>query len=237
MRCLEQLINLEEPAWPDVQEWSKAVGRKVEFLPPKEPDRGDALVQCQVTTRSPMGAIVYESGGILVDDGWIRIFGSGHEKLSRSLPQYTLEATGNNVLSGQMSLIADDIVGGVFALDAGVLGNPGKVFFFQPDDLSWVDTGMTYSEFIYFCFAGDLDDFYGKLRWPGWRETHADFSGNRTICFVPPLCMQPFAVPRKKTVKDKIVGDIPVLESYGFLLDLAEQLEGVSGVVKFTVKD
>jgi len=44
-----------------------------------ETNRKSALVAVQVTTRSPMGAIIYETGGILVDHGWIRILGSGCE--------------------------------------------------------------------------------------------------------------------------------------------------------------
>lgn len=40
-----------------------------------------ALLATQVTTRSPMGAVVYHTGGILVDHGWIRILGAGECKL------------------------------------------------------------------------------------------------------------------------------------------------------------
>jgi hypothetical protein len=35
-----------------------------------------------------MGAIIYETGGLLVDNGWIRILGSGHKKLDRNLPEW-----------------------------------------------------------------------------------------------------------------------------------------------------
>ena len=40
-----------------------------------------ALYKTQVTTRSPMGAIIYETMNILIDNGWIRILGSGNEKI------------------------------------------------------------------------------------------------------------------------------------------------------------
>ena len=36
--------------------------------------------------RSPLGAVVYETGGILVDGGWLRILGSGNARLTRTLP-------------------------------------------------------------------------------------------------------------------------------------------------------
>lgn len=232
MRSLEELLNLEDPGWPVVQEWMSSSPKNIEVLPPQEPARSEALVRCQITTRSPMGAIIYETGGIFVDDGWLRILGSGHERLNRSVPHWTLEATGNDVLSGQMSLIADDITGGVFALDAGMLGNPGSVFYFQPDSLTWMDMGRGYSDFIYFCFTADLDDFYGQLRWPGWRETHSNFPGNKTVCFTPPIMLQPIIQSQKKTIGQRISGEIPCLESFTFNLDLSLQLNGAEYAVE-----
>lgn len=45
---------------------------------PRDPAAAEAeLVKTQVTTRSVMGAVVYETGGILIDRGWLRILGSG----------------------------------------------------------------------------------------------------------------------------------------------------------------
>ena len=80
MRPISELINIEEPAWPDVQEWIAGAKNPVEGLPANDGDREAALLAVQVTTRSPMGAIVYESGGLLIDHGWLRILGCGHER-------------------------------------------------------------------------------------------------------------------------------------------------------------
>src|SRR5438105_2276535 len=88
LRQLEDLLDQNDPAWPLVQEWIRSANHPVEVLPPSEPQRGEALVQLQVTTRSPMGAVVYETGGLLIDDGWLRLLGSGHERLPRSLPAW-----------------------------------------------------------------------------------------------------------------------------------------------------
>src|SRR5581483_2004912 len=85
MRTIEELIDTD-PAWPIVQDWLRTATNGAEVLPASESDRSDALVATQVTTRSPMGAIIYETGGILVDFGWIRILGSGHPRLPRTLP-------------------------------------------------------------------------------------------------------------------------------------------------------
>ena len=77
MKTFEELLNLQEPGWAVVQGWLREATNTVEVLPPIEANRKSALVAIQVTTRSPMGEIIYEAGGILVDHGWIRILGFG----------------------------------------------------------------------------------------------------------------------------------------------------------------
>ena len=59
-----------------MQQWVAEATNPVEVLPPPEGAiREKALVDSQVTTRSSMGAIIYETGGILVDHGWLRFLG------------------------------------------------------------------------------------------------------------------------------------------------------------------
>lgn len=89
-RTLDQLVSKDEPAWPLVKNWIRLAKNQVEVLPPDIKSRGDVLVQTQVTTKSPMGALIYETGGLIVDHGWLRILGSGHPKLPRSLPGWNL---------------------------------------------------------------------------------------------------------------------------------------------------
>ncbi|WP_255490641.1 DUF2625 family protein [Dysgonomonas sp. 511] len=31
-----------------------------------------------------MGAIVYETGGLLIDDGWIRVLGAGSDRMKQT---------------------------------------------------------------------------------------------------------------------------------------------------------
>ena len=111
-KTLEELVNMQEPAFPLVQEWVAKAVRPVEMLPPS-PGRDEVLLQTQVTTRSPMGAIVYETGGVLFDRGWLRVLGSGHERLTRTLPGW------NEGRCDGFYLVADDAVGGFFAINGG----------------------------------------------------------------------------------------------------------------------
>jgi hypothetical protein len=83
MRPLEELINKEDSGFRLIENWIKEAKNGVEILGKDSTKADTALYRTQVTTRSPMGAIIYETGGILVDNGWIRILGSGSENEKR----------------------------------------------------------------------------------------------------------------------------------------------------------
>ena len=123
MRELEELIDDDEPALPLIREWLAAAEVPCEMLEPSA-RRGEVLLGLQVTTRSPLGAIAYETGGLIIDGGWLRILGSGHSRLTRDIPQW------NAGRANGFLLVADDATGGFFAIDGGGLGgDPGKVWY------------------------------------------------------------------------------------------------------------
>ncbi len=73
-----------------------------------------------------MGAIALETGGILIDHGWLRFLGSGHERMRGSL--LTWNANGGMIESHLLKnafIVAHDVVGGFFALNGGAF--PGKL--------------------------------------------------------------------------------------------------------------
>lgn len=84
-RTLEELIDANEPGWPVAQEWAKNATNPVELLSADRARGEETLPALQVTSRSPMGAISLACGGILVDRGWLRILGSGHERITGDL--------------------------------------------------------------------------------------------------------------------------------------------------------
>lgn len=128
-----------------------------------------------------MGASIYETGGILVDDGWLRILGSGCKAMDRDLMGW------NKDKQRGFLLIADDVIGGFYALNGGAFGSEalGKIFYFAPDNLRWEATNKTYSEFLTFCFSGDLASYYKNLRWKGWEEEVQALTGNQGIACYP----------------------------------------------------
>jgi hypothetical protein len=75
-----------------------------------------------------MGAIVYETGGLLIDNGWLRLLGSGHDRLTRTLPSW------NHERSAGYLLVGGDVIGGFFAINGGALGpDPSKLYYWAPE--------------------------------------------------------------------------------------------------------
>lgn len=187
MRTLQELINKEEPGWAIVKEWIDLAKNKIEVLPTDAQKAEKALVKTQVSTRSLMGAIVYETGGLLVDNGWIRILGAGGERMSRNLPDWNFGKTFNR--QGETPpylLIADDVIGGFYALNGGFLGeDTGNIYYFAPESLKWMPTNMGYSQFLLFCFETNMDEFYGGLRWDNWQEDVSKLHPDYGYSFFP----------------------------------------------------
>jgi hypothetical protein len=188
-RPLEQLLDVNDPGWPVVEQMIARATNKVEILPVERADGERTLLAIQVTTRSPMGAIAYQTGGLLVDHGWIRILGGGHQRLPRTLATWNFpdsDAAQPRLPGG--FLIADDVLGGFFALDGGAFGgNAHRVFYFAPDALRWEDLGRGYTEFLDFVLAGDLAKFYAGQRWRGWQDLADALAGDRAFDFYPML--------------------------------------------------
>jgi len=189
MRSLEELINKTDSGWSFVKEWIDSAKNKVEILPVDTTKAKEALFKTQVTTRSPMGAIIYMTGGLLVDNGWIRILGSGNTKLNRSLPDWNKGKTlKDSVETSGFLLIADDVIGGFFILNSGIFGKDvGKVYYFSPDNLEFEPLDLTYSEFLFFCFNQNLANFYEGYRWKNWKDDVSNLPGDKVYNFVPAL--------------------------------------------------
>jgi len=172
---------------PMIRSWLDGSPRRVEILG-CAPDHGEvSLVALQVTTRSPLGAIAYETGGVFIDDGWIRVLGAGSTRLARTIAGWNgLPCDpGDAYLPGAM-FVADDVIGGLFAVDVGALGGVrGNVSYFAPDRLSWEDTQLGYTEWLHWAFTGDLDKFYDGSRWPEWRSEVASLAGTHAYSILP----------------------------------------------------
>ena len=164
-----------------------------------------------------MGAVVYETGGIIIDDGWLRILGSGSAKLPRGLGSWNLGRTQSEPAGpAPYYLFADDVAGGYFAINGGGLnGKVGNVFYLPPDTLEWEDCGKGYGDFLNWALNGDLQLFYENLRWKNWHEEIRDLNGDSVYTFFPFLWTEEGSdinqVSRKR---------IPIAEHYASTLNL-----------------
>jgi hypothetical protein len=214
----------EDPAWPLVKAWIAAATHRVEVLAARDPDRTQALVELRVTTRSTMGAVVYETGGLLIDDGWLRVLGSGNPRLPRTLPGWN---HGRSWLNPEASppflIVADDALGRSFAIDGGALGGkPGDVHYFAPDSLRWESLEGGYSDFLRWALSGKLDDYYGGLRWRGWRDEVQPLPGDRAFMIYPPLWAKGPAIEGRDR------HPVRMAELFAMQLDVAQQLAGAT---------
>ena len=221
MQPVNELINTTNPGWPVVKDWIESAKNKVEILTADSAKAKDALFKTQVTTRSPMGSVVYMTGGIFVDDGWIRILGSGNPKLNRTLPDWNKEKSIQKF--GEASpflLVADDAIGGFYLLNGGGLGKDlGKIYYFSPDNLTYEPLDLTYSDFLQFCFNNDLDKFYKGKRWTKWKDEVSKLDGDKVYSFYPTLWSTEGKNINKNTRKV-----ISIEEQYNLNIETRKQL-------------
>lgn len=213
MRDLSGLIDQQEPALPLILHWIETAEIQCDVLPASD-RRAEVLHRLQITTRSPLGALAYETGGLMIDGGWLRFLGSGHPRLSRDI------ATWNAGRSNGFLLVADDAVGGFFALNGGAFGpTVGSVYYWPPDDLTWQDLNLGFTDFLRGCLTSRLNDFYSTLRWPNWRHDVSGVSGDSCFTFYPFLW----------TVQGSLTGSrrsaIPVHEAFDFKTDSIRQIQ------------
>ncbi len=78
---------------------------------------------------------------------------------------------------------------------------------------------MTYTDFLDFCFNGNLTKFYANLRWTNWKEDVSKLDGNMVFTFVPYLWTKQGKNINKNTRKP-----VPIEEQYISNLSLRKQL-------------
>lgn len=219
-RPLSDLLNTADPGWPVVLDLIAAATNAVEVLPRERARSEQTLLRLQVTTRAPLGAIAYECGGLLIDHGWVRVLGGGHSRLPRDVASWNLGAgeDRNDRLPGAL-LVADDVLGGFFAINGDAFpGPPKNVHYFAPDTLAWEDLGRGYTEFLRFLMVADLDAFYEERRWPGWQDEVSQLNGDSVFSILPFLWVSgpPIAERSRRAV--------PVDELWGLQQEIRRKL-------------
>ncbi|MGE0430819.1 MAG: DUF2625 family protein [Planctomycetota bacterium] len=221
-RSLAELINTDEPGIDLVREWAAGAATPVELLPVERAAGERALERLQITSRSPMGAIALETGGVWFDHGWIRLLGGGCERMPHDIATFNFGddfyGNGRHRLPGHV-VFGWDLLGGFFALKAPDGMQPASVCYFAPDTLRWQDLGFGFSAFVAHVCSGAMAGFYGDDRWPGHERDSAGVAGDRAFSIAPP----PFA--KGPPVGERSRRAVPVEELWSlYVEDLGPQL-------------
>jgi hypothetical protein len=190
MRSLDELMHVEQPAWPELHDRLEAAGSEVAVLP-VDGDAGERTLHAlQVTAGSTLGALALHTGGVVCDHGWLRLLGAGADGLP-SLAVANALPSGDHGPPPSLT-IAYDVLGGRFAIDGGALANvPGEVCYFGPDTLGWTPIGGGHTAFVRWVLDGGTAGFYADLRWPGWeQESSAAGLGQGISIYPPPFTEQ-----------------------------------------------
>lgn len=235
MRPLDELLS-NEPAWPLIQSWLEAATNEVVVLPAAREDAEAVLLQLQITTRSALAAVALETGGILIDRGWLRLLGSGCPQLRATLATWNTIGDQVEIDPPEHALIvAYDAVGGFFAINGGAFaGEQGHVFYFAPDTLEWESLDGGYSDFLRWTLTADLDTFYANLRWPGWEREVAEASGDQGFSLYPP----PFT-KEGRPISSASRQLVPMRELWLVQREYVRQLADVAdgAEIRFQIKD
>ena len=217
-RTLKELIDVVDPAWPLVQEWVTKARNSVEVFSTDRRQGEEVLLHLQVTTRSPLGAIALETGGILIDHGWLRFLGAGSERMKGNLLNWNSEKDGCS-LRGAF-IVAYDALGGFFTLNGGAFpGKLGNVFYFAPDTLKWQNTQLSYSQVLQWALNGDLDLFYKGMRWRGWEDEVSQMSNDQGFSIIPFLW-----TGSNPPIAERSRRPVPMTELWGLQQGLARQI-------------
>lgn len=213
MKSLEELINAESPFVDTLNKWVSSASNQVTILPAHN-DRQDILLNVQVTTKSILGCLVYHTGGILIDNGWIRLLGSGHEMLLRNVHDW------NENSEKGIYLIGDDVAGGFYAINGGAFsGEHNIVYYWSPDSLEWESMDMLYSDFFHSLLNSNLDHFYDGIRWESWKKDMENISTDQCITFMP------FLWTKEGDCENSHRGVIPIKEALDMKVDIINQMQ------------
>lgn len=204
MRTLDELTATDDPAWPLLTAAIAESPVAATALRPAEDPSGaeTCLRQLQVTTRSHLGAMALHSGGLLIDGGWLRVYGGAGTGLPDGLPSLGAvngvpAAPDPGWVPEAALVLAHDVLGGTFALNggdpaaAGRPGSPGEMTYFAPDTLAWEALGAGHGAWLTWLLSADdtggsvLDGFYASLRWPSWRTDVAALALSEGFSCVP----------------------------------------------------
>ena len=156
--------------WDLVAAWIEQASVPVDVVATDDAHAEAALERLEITTRSPLGAIVRRCAGLSVDHGWLRVLGAGGSpQLKEGVNEWSERA-------GSL-IVAHDVAGGFFGWD-----EERGVLYHAPDTREAEDLGgRAYSAWLEGMLTGNLAKFYASERWPGWEQKTQALTGDEGL--------------------------------------------------------
>ncbi|SMC59254.1 DUF2625 family protein [Lentzea albidocapillata] len=227
MRDIAELTEVDEPGWPFVVEAVAAGPTECVVLPGDPGACRTTLLQLQVTARSLLGAVVLNSGGLVLHHGWLRVYGGSGGELAGLAEVNGFPAEVDPAWAPPAGLVVGhDVLGGEFALNgmdparSGRPGEPGQIVYFAPDTLEWETFDGGYSHWLMWMLAGGLAEYYSTVFWPSWREEAAALGLGEGIAMYPPL----WSAEGSADIAGTSRKPVPMPELVAFHADTARQL-------------
>lgn len=187
-RSLRELCEVSDPAWPELQARIAAAPNAAVLLP-ADPERAKRCVEgVQAPVSTVLGAVAFHVGGLMIDDGWLRLIGCGHARMRAGLLEWNgLAGPGSFPGIGGAVIVGHDVLGGVFAVNGGGLfGELGEVNYWDPRAVAWAPLGVKYPSFLVWALEGDLGQLYADCRWEDWDRDLSAVTGDQAIVRTPP---------------------------------------------------
>jgi len=241
MRDLTELTDVEEPAWPLLSEALASSGVSMEVLPGDPAEGRSTLLQLQITARSWLGGMVLNCGGVVLDSGWLRIYGSPGAGVPTGLPGGATGLPSLAEVNGFPErfdpawrpfnglVVGHDVLGGVFVLNgpdpeaAGRPGRPGEMVYFAPDSLRWDALEVGHGAWLNWLLTEGTEAFYDTLRWPGWRAESGALTGTQGLSVVPFL----WSAEARRDLLSTSRRAVPLAELLSLHRDFALKLDSV----------
>lgn len=168
------------------------------------------------------------TGGLIVDDGWLRVYGEDDGPELPSVGRVNrFPAAADPAWQPRTGLVVGhDVLGGVFAVNgadpasAGRPGAPEELTYFAPDTLRWDALGVDHAGGQSWLLTDGVAAFYAELRWPGWRAETAALSLADGIAVYPFLWSQEAQADLAATTRSAV----PMRELLEAAADAARQL-------------
>ena len=201
--------------WLEILDMIEKSDRKIEVYTDEADNEEDILTDLGISPDSVLGIVISNTSGIMIDNT-IRILGK------RSLARRDILSYNRNKPDG-LIIVADDIFGGVFAVNVGnysVGWGIGEICYFAPDTLEWENLEFKYGSFLTLCISTDkFDKFYESFRWKNFSEDC------KKVGFDEGMLIYPFLWSKEIDIETADKKVVPIDELFNMNMEFREKFK------------